>query len=135
MSRRFVSENARRIQRKFKDVHAHITSKYYRGLDMDTQEVYNDALIQSIEEIDVRGHNDPTILSPNVNNRSSTLRIVRRLERQINALCILADIAELGPEPNADEARVLSRGEQLIDRLYETISPEVSLRGSDTDSN
>ncbi|CAI2347294.1 unnamed protein product [Caenorhabditis sp. 36 PRJEB53466] len=142
MPRRFVSDHARRIQRKFNDVSAHIRVKWNDGIDMDLMEVYNDALIETVQEIDhlfhrqtVRGNNDPRIDLPIVNNRSSTLQIILRLGRQIDGLCVLADLAQLGPGANGDEIRLLSRGEERLDWLYETVSPEASLRGSETDSN
>ncbi|CAD6187252.1 unnamed protein product [Caenorhabditis auriculariae] len=57
------------------------------------------------------------------------------LRRQIGAASVLADVTHLSPEANEDKAAPLLRIEKNLDRLYEAITPETSLRGSDTDSN
>ncbi|CAD6192772.1 unnamed protein product [Caenorhabditis auriculariae] len=141
MVRQFVSRQARRFQRKLHDIRLYINDRY-GAMDMDTWEVIRNTLLQNVEEINVllqrqsvRGHRDPTILTPEVHQRSSKDAIVLRLQRQIDAVSVLADVTHLGPEANEDEAATLMRVDQILDNLFEVITPETSLRGSDTVSN
>ncbi|CAI2355505.1 unnamed protein product [Caenorhabditis sp. 36 PRJEB53466] len=132
MSRQFISDQARRFQRKFRDFRLFVNERY-GAMDRDSLDVVNDALYQYVGEItrlllnpSVRGHQDPSIVTPEVHSRSSKDAYLMRLSKQVDAASVLADVTHLGPQANREEAAALSRIEDVLDILYGIISPDAS---------
>ncbi|CAI4224010.1 unnamed protein product [Auanema sp. JU1783] len=138
MSPRLISIEARNLRVLFRDVRGRIEEKNI-GMDTETLIVVKEAIFHNIVKINnllrhpsIRGHVDPSILEPEVHVGSSFKHLLRRLERQVKAACILADVAHLGPAANPTEAEALSRISEILEQLYDTISPASSRSGSDT---
>ncbi|CAI2347341.1 unnamed protein product [Caenorhabditis sp. 36 PRJEB53466] len=143
MPQLFISPQARSLYGTFADVRTRLKEKIINS-DNDTRVVLDGAVFQYIGELDsllqhpsVRGHRDPTMRTPIVHVHSTTGVLLKRMKRQIKAICTLADVVHIDPPANANEAEVLSRAQQVLNLLYDTITPPSSSSGSDctTDSD
>ncbi|CAD6197452.1 unnamed protein product [Caenorhabditis auriculariae] len=138
MVRRYVSLQGQ----AFFGLSFHLRTKLREKLlDMDrpTRNAFFEVLVRSIHELDallrhpsVRGHLDPSILTPEVDVRSSLKAVLRRLKRQFRAASILADAAHLGPPANEEEQAAVSGVDRVIYALYDEFLP---FDGSTTESD
>ncbi|CAI4220784.1 unnamed protein product [Auanema sp. JU1783] len=120
-----------RLKRQHSEVSGFIFVKYIRGLDLDTMELYNRALMESIDQIQTiiinnseDGHLNPRLLTPDVNERSATLTILARLKKLVRATCRMTFITNTNNEPIDREAEAGSTVEDVLDRLFAVVSPE-----------
>ncbi|CAI4228257.1 unnamed protein product [Auanema sp. JU1783] len=136
----WVSTKAVLLRRKFNEVHNNLRMKFMEmEMSSNALRVYSAALYDSIEEINrlivnplVRDHKEPNLLKPEVNANSPAKLLLQRLRRQVRATCMIADDIQNGSEANATEAEVLTVVEQELDKLYDILSPDTSIRGLET---
>ncbi|CAI4224921.1 unnamed protein product [Auanema sp. JU1783] len=140
MGHRYVSDRARAIHRNFRSVFLYIRKKWLT-MDRNTRDVLVESLLEKIQVINillrheaVRGHLDPSLNSPVVSEQSSITHLLLRLQKQVKASAVLADVVSIGPGANQNEEEALWKIEEDLNLLYEWVSA-ASTQGSSTDSD
>ncbi|CAI4231453.1 unnamed protein product [Auanema sp. JU1783] len=137
-----TSPQSRSLYSTFSNVRARLEKKIINS-DNDTRFVLDTALLRYIREFDsllrhpeVRCCRDPSIHLPEVDEQSVTGKLLKRMKKQIKAICVLADVVYIDPPANANEAEILARAQKVLNLLFDLITPPSSSPASDcaTDS-
>ncbi|CAI4231409.1 unnamed protein product [Auanema sp. JU1783] len=133
MPPRYYSRQAASIDSVFLRFCKDFKEKYINS-DRDKRAVLDETILNYVEELDdllhrdaIRGQRDPRTREPEVNIDSATGKILKRMKRQMKAICILADMVHDGPPANESEDTLISRAAQMLHDIYKLIIPPSSI--------
>ncbi|CAI4232927.1 unnamed protein product [Auanema sp. JU1783] len=128
MAARYHSPEAVSLRSTFKVLRTDYIKKYFYS--------HHDPLLDELLYRDsVRGNRDPRTRTPEVNSKTPAGILLKRMRRQIKAVCILAEMVHDGPPANESEAALLSRAIEMLTELGNTVKLIPGFPDCQADSN